>query len=286
METPIKILIMIISWKGNTHLWDEILDRGVDDIVILCGGSDRDSFLENKIINLKCSDSYEGLPEKIICGIDFILNNPVFSSFTHVLKIDDHDTYFRKEIIDNIVLKHSNTIRSNDYVGQFVATFSYPKYHYNRVDKDSYWHNRAYVGQREPFVPGHATYILSKHAMQCINNTFNLKNLNFVRRNFILEDVMIGLILAAYDIRPILLKYGMICNVEWGVVDGSKGRWEKIGSENTTLTVKTGTHLRFGKGDKWIEKVNEHEKFNGDVKYFGSDPCPGIPKEIHKFVVL
>jgi hypothetical protein len=286
METPIKILIMIVSWKGNKNLWPGILKNGVDDIVILCGGSDKDSFLENKVINLKCSDSYEGLPEKIICGIDFILNNPAFSSFTHILKIDDHDTYFTKNIMDNIVLKHSDVIRSKHYIGQFVASFAYPRYHYNRVDKDSYWHNRQYLGQREPFVPGHATYILSKHAMQCINNTFNLKNLNFVRRNYILEDVMIGLILSAYDIKPHLLKYGIICNVEWGTINGVKGIWEKIGFENNMLTLKTGTNIRFGKGDKWIEKVTDDENFKGDIKYFGSDPCPGVPKEIHKFIVL
>jgi hypothetical protein len=290
MDNPIRILIIIVSWKGNKDLWPEILNRGVDDFVILCGGNNNDPYLENHVIHLKCSDSYEGLPEKVICGIDFILNNSEFSSFTHFLKIDDHDTYVKKEDINNITSIHSSKLRDNDYVGQYIAYRPNVRYHFNRVGEDSYWYNREYRGNCEPFVPGYATYILSRHAMKCINNTFNLSNLNFVRRNFILEDVMIALILSACDIRPFDLKYGISYNIIHDVVNNVRGYWNKIGYEDNIISSKPGTLIRFGNETMWIQKTITVDKFKGTAEFFGfttspgKNQCPGVRNEIYEFV--
>jgi len=283
METPIKVLLVAVSWKGHMHLWPRLLDRGIDNMIIICGGSDS-SHLDGKILHLKCNDSYEGLPEKMICAIDFIFNDSRFSSYTHILKIDDYDTYCSRKNMDDLESKHSSVLKSNDYIGQYILNEAVPKYHFNRVKEGSYWYNKPYIGESVPFAIGGSTYILSWNAMMCINLTFNSININFVRKNFIHEDVMIGLILYAYDIKPRWLSYGIQWNCP-GVElhNGIYGKWECIGVENQKFDLPIGTLLRFGLYPNWTEKQTVTKITTGNIDFFESDPVKNALKRVELF---
>jgi len=283
MEQQIKILLMYVSWKGHQNLWSDLFNRGVNNMIILCGGSE-ETHLEDKILYLKCNDSYEGLPEKMICAIDFVLNDSRFSSYTHILKIDDHDSYCSQKTIDFLVSKCSNILKSNDYIGQNILDQAVPEYHFNRVEKGSYWYKKPYKGESVPFAIGGSTYILSRNAMSCINNTFNIKNLNFVRCNFIHEDVMIGLILFAYDIKPHWLNYGVRTFINPVNINGVYGQWKCIGIENQKYGLPIGSHVRFGRAGKWVQKLTDVDVFTGNVEYFQEDPCEKILKNIELFI--
>jgi hypothetical protein len=61
--------------------------------------------------------------------------------------------------------------------------------------------------------------------------------------------------------------------------------WTLIGAEHTSHKLEPGTRVKFGKGDKWIEKVVGPEgTINATARSedFGSDPAPGVFKEIWK----
>jgi len=208
---PIDILVVVVSCNKNKHLWPIILERKVENLVILCGGCE--TYLESNILHLNCSDLYEGLPEKMICAIDFILKCPKFKSVTHILKVDDHDTMFTKDTINNIALNHKDILNTREYIGQILWKEGNFKHHYGKVTPHSYWSNRPFVGPKYEFASGGESYILNRYAMTCINNSYNINNLTYLRNTYILEDVMIGIILKSYNITPYKLNYGITQNI-------------------------------------------------------------------------
>ena len=286
MDPSIKVLLMVVSCKGHNNLWPQLLDRGIDNMIILCGGSDY-SYLDHKILHLKCKDTYEYLPEKIISAIDFIFNDSRFFSYTHILKIDDCDTYCSRNNMDNLESRYSSILKSNDYIGQIILNEALTDYHFNRIEEGSYWYNKPYKGESVPFAIGGATYILSRNAMRCINITFNPLNISFVRNNYIYEDVMIGLILYAYDIKPFWLHYDILWNCP-GIEkrDGIYGRWECIGIENQEFSLDIGSRLRFGLYPNWTEKKTIMQITTANIDFFEEDPVKNALKRVEIFKPL
>ena len=199
----VNILVVVISCKKNQHLWPRILERNVPNLIIICGGSD-ETILREKILYLNCNDTYDGLPEKIMMACDYILNSNDFD-FTHILKADDHDTEFTSGQICNIQQKFKNILKSQNYIGQYMV---HPRtmgrrHHFNKVPKDSKWHNKLFNGPAISYLGGGQTYILSKYSMNLI-----LSKKEEVQ-DHILEDYMVGSILLKYDIRPYKVNYGI-----------------------------------------------------------------------------
>jgi hypothetical protein len=287
-KNPVKLLVVVVSCKKHEYLWPVILERGIENLVILCGGYHSDSYLESNILHLNCSDLYEGLPEKMICAIDFIRKCPEFESVTHILKVDDHDTHFDRNIIESI--EKLNTLYSNDYIGQMLRYEDIKlNYHMNNTSSNSIWKNKSYNGNISMYCDGGRSYILSRYAIECINNTFNLNNLKYVRNNYIYEDLMIGLILNAYNIYPFELNYGIhkISSIpdpniiiSKPVILNSDNKWIHIGYEREKFTLPIGSHLRFGHDDKWLEQVIDVESFKADRWFFRGDPFHGINKRV------
>ena len=199
---PIDLLVVVVSCKKHSHLWPKILDRHIENLVILCGGAEKTELVDN-ILYLKCSDSYEGLPEKMMSAIEFIVTNDRFASITHILKADDHDTDYTSKQIANIPIKFGNILRSRDFIGQKLWPGCDRKYFFGKVDKTSIWHNKQYKGPSVPLLDGGATYILSKKAMLYIYEN------KMEYMNHIMEDLMVALILHKYNIRPFQLNYGI-----------------------------------------------------------------------------
>jgi hypothetical protein len=296
-----NILTVILSWQGNKHLWPGLLNKGIDNLIILCGGCETESHMEGKILYLNCSDKYEGLPEKMICAVEFILNFPEFSSITHILKIDDSEGLFTKETIDKLYITHSKILEHN-YIGQSVC-FSgkvTPYYHQNKVSDTSIWKNKLYlINYNSTYARGGQTYILSRYAMTCINNAFNSKNLNIMRTLFIFEDDMIGFILKTNGISPIQYNYGIKFTEVSAVITKNipkegielvvtlddyipKG-WKHIADEFHTIKLPVGSRVRFGLLYYWIEKTTKEESFQATVEYFGYDTFIGRKKIVLVF---
>lgn len=200
----INLLIVVLSCAKNKKLWQNIIDRGVPNTIILCGGAE-ETKLEDNILNLKCSDTYEGIPEKMMCAIDFIVKCEKFNDITHILKVDDHDTMFTKKQIEDICVKYDDFLNGTDYVGQQLFTGQGDrKYHYKKVSKGCIWDNKPYLGVFNPWLNGGETYFLTKRALKCI-----AAEVDNVESYGPYEDVMMANILIKHHIHPVQLKYGL-----------------------------------------------------------------------------
>jgi len=200
------MIVVVISCKKHQDLWPNIFKRNVPDLYIVCGGFE-ETRLNGNIIELKCNDFYEGLPEKVILAYEFIYKN---IPFTHILKVDDHDTDFTSKQILNIESKLKIILNTRDYIGQKLN--SNPpdrKYHFNKTSNDSHWKTQEYSGEYKPWLGGGETYILSKKAIHCILSEHNESTLDILRKNEIYEDLMIGKILFANGIYPSQVNYGI-----------------------------------------------------------------------------
>ena len=202
-----NILVVIVSCRKHANMWPKLLDRGIPNSVILCGDSE-ESYVDGKMMYLKCSDAYEGLSEKMMCAYEFILKCSLFNDYTHILKADDHDTDFSAAQITEIQTKHRAILTTKDYIGQNLI----PKHilgrrhHFGRVPKESIWHNKEYAEEYRPYLGGGETYILSRKALEYL-----VAQKQEYPKYFVYEDAMMGALLFNCNIHPYQLNYGIRC---------------------------------------------------------------------------
>jgi len=198
-DTKMCILVVVVSCNKHKNLWSTLKDK-TKNLIIISGTNDRSKPIffnkKNKILWINCNDYYDGLPEKIVLTIEEILKNPKFRNITHILKIDDHDTFFNNDHIEN--LYKCPDLQIYDYLGQKKNCWYKEKkcnYHFGKVPKYSYWHNRTTDISNITYFDGGCSYILNRKAMQLINNKYNSSNIDELRVTEIYEDVMVGRIL-------------------------------------------------------------------------------------------
>jgi hypothetical protein len=211
-----KLLVTVMSCHKNWELWKEIKKNVKHNLIIFSYSPKNENWYDanEKILYLKCRDTYECLPEKVICMIDQILNNPVFNDITHILKIDDHEAV---NLTDEKVrrLYTYKEIRMHHYIGQDLLHASNDpesgarSYHYGKVTPNSEWDNNPYRGKFVYWLNGGKTYILSRTAMKCINYEYNCSNLDNLYRREIYEDLMVAKCLFKHKIFPVQFNYNI-----------------------------------------------------------------------------
>lgn len=193
-------LIVFLSCKKNNILWDNLLSTRINSIIFYGDPDIQEPFIyKNRILTLKCNDTYDYLPVKVCLMIKAILEIPNFCNITHILKVDDHDTHVPENIHEE--LKH---IELSDYCGQNLINLynGDRKYHYGKCPIDSIWYNKEYSGNYVPWIHGGCGYILSRKSMNIISNEYS----NDIYNYNIYEDVMISLILKKHGIFPKKIK--------------------------------------------------------------------------------
>jgi len=209
----INILVVVVSCNKHWHLWEGIKNRTNNDLIIITGSNKNENWYDKdgRIYYLKCSDLYDGLPEKIIVMIEQVLHNPEFNHITHIIKIDDHDNYFNDETIKNLYSYHE--LKQYNYLGQKKNCWNNHttgNYHFGKVPENSYWYDRVADISNVTYFDGGCSYILSRKAMEIINRNYNSSNINKLRKEEIYEDLMIGKILQNNNIEPYQINYGII----------------------------------------------------------------------------
>jgi hypothetical protein len=210
-KKKINILVTVLSCKKHSHLWSELAKR-TNNIIIFTGSHNNKTFYDkkSKLLYLNCNDHYEGLPEKMILMIEQILTMPEFKHITHILKIDDHDTYFTDENIQN--LYNLKDLHFHNYIGQkkeYRPPNTLSDYHFGKISKHSHWNNKMGDVSDVTWLDGGCSYILSRKAMRLINKTYNSSNINVVRNKEIFEDVMMGRLLASNNISAHEVNYSI-----------------------------------------------------------------------------
>lgn len=221
MNEKKKFLIVILSCKKNRHLWENIKNRTNENMVILCGLNKENNMQERdkhvtkynkkrQMLYLNCDDGYDSLPEKIILMIDFVLKSEHFKDITHIIKIDDHDNFFKHEDIIN--LYKLPELNNFNYIGQkknVNGEKMLSKWHFGKVSEKSYWYNRPSNVSNVTYLDGGCTYILSRKAMKIVNDYYNSANIEKLRQNEIYEDIMIGRIMQSHSIKPCAVNYNI-----------------------------------------------------------------------------
>lgn len=205
---------MIISCDNDIFsdktLWNKIASKNINNYLIISGKKiTKNYILENKNLYLNCNDYYEGLPEKILCGIKAILNIEKFNNITHIMKIDIKN--FINEMNNKVIEKINNIIKHTpyDYMGQIINSWVLANrgYALNRCSPNSTWNNKKYSGKfPKKWIDGES-YILSRKALMIIVEYFSKYNKLYISQNFIAEDVMIALILLDHNIYPKKINY-------------------------------------------------------------------------------
>lgn len=208
----INVLIMIVSCEKHKANWNDLLVRNPKAILFYGNPELEENYqydAEKRILTLKCNDFYEGLPEKMIAMINAVLQLQVFSTITHIFKIDDNDMRMKTlnlEYINNIIMKNGN----QNYMGFRVIYSNNNKpcrtWHFEKCSSGSYWEHNTYRGPYTNWSDGGKGYVLSRHSMDKICTTYNFKNMKFIKKYHIYEDVMIALILKTHNIYPVQLK--------------------------------------------------------------------------------
>jgi hypothetical protein len=210
-KKPINILVTVLSCKKHSHLWEELKNR-TENLIIFTGSYDKKTYHDKhtKMLYLRCNDNYEGLPEKMVLMIEQILTLPEFKDVTHILKIDDHDTYFTDNNIKN--LYNLKELHLYNYIGQkkeYRAPNTLSDYHFGKISKRSHWNNKKGDVSDVTWLDGGCSYILSRKAMKIINKFYNSSNIRTVRQNEIYEDVMMGRLLAMRNCRAHVVNFNI-----------------------------------------------------------------------------
>lgn len=186
-----KYIHRVKDIKARVKKWN------LGDYLIFVGGEE-EKRLEENVIQLKCRDLYEDLPEKMFTIYGYLADNGYADKYDYFWKIDD-------DIDFNIWGKEQEKKLSNclvyDYCGLKVLNKPGKRgWHIGRVREDSPWHNKRYNGRYAPWADGGSTYFLSSKSL---NKWKNFYQLSSIRYHHIYEDLAVALFLEKCNILPV-----------------------------------------------------------------------------------
>lgn len=196
-----KIFKVFVCCHKYIHRIQDIKARidkwNLGNYLIFVGGQEQKQ-LEENVIQLKCRDLYEDLPEKMFAIYRYLADNGYADKYDYFWKIDDDIDFIRWNA-------HRETQLSDclvdDYCGLKVLDKPGKRgWHIGRVQKDSPWYNKKYNGKYVDWADGGSTYFLSSNS---INKWKNFYELSDIRLHHIYEDLAVALFLKKCNISPI-----------------------------------------------------------------------------------
>lgn len=195
------ILKVFVCCQKYLHRVDEIKSRvdkwNLGDYLIFVGGEEEKQ-LEENVIQLKCRDLYEDLPEKMFAIYSYLAGHGYGKKYDYFWKIDDDIDWIRWNPHRESQLL--NTLEGYDYAGLQVKTKEGKRgWHIGRVRGDSPWYNKRYAGRYVNWAAGGATYFLSSKSL---NKWKGFYELSSIRHHHIYEDLAVALFLEKCNIYP------------------------------------------------------------------------------------
>lgn len=186
-----KYIHRVEDIKARVNKWK------LGDYLIFVGGEDEKQ-LEENVVQLKCRDLYEDLPEKMFAIYGYLADNGYTDRYDYFWKIDDDIDF---NIWNEEREQQLSNCLTDDYCGLKVLNKPGKRgWHIGRTRKDSPWHNKRYNGRYIPWADGGSTYFLSSKAL---NKWKNFYQLSSIRRHHIYEDLAVALFLEKCNILPI-----------------------------------------------------------------------------------
>jgi hypothetical protein len=197
-----KIFKVFVCCHKYIHRVEDIKARinkwNLGDYLIFVGGKEEKELQEN-VIQLKCRDLYEDLPEKMFTIYRYLADNGYTDKYDYFWKIDDDVDFMRwNEGREQGLL---NSLYGLDYCGfKIFQKRGNPNWHIGRVEKDSPWYNKPYNGSFMPYIDGGRTYFLSSKS---VNYFRDISNASQIREEDIFEDLAVGKFLFKGNILPV-----------------------------------------------------------------------------------
>ena len=287
-----QILYVRLTCAKEKDRWPSYRRPNINQI-LLCGVPDleTDYKLVDDVLYLRCEDTYEFLPTKMIMAYNVILNDIRFKDTTHILKLDNDIDI---DQVWEFVNENSELIGTEDYTGGNVylcALEPGSTWHFGTIPETSYWHNRPFFEKRIPFASGGHTYTLSRRSLEVICKEYNFKNIDEVCKRYILEDMAVALILERSGITPIqnglkvvnssfkkrssiikktqLPSTGREASSEGSLKDikrGSKNLIVQIFFDNKLITNNPRTHTNHNRGPLITARMNDHTVFKDSIE--------------------
>ena len=162
-----------------------------DDWLIVKGGFEKDELLlDQNILQLKCNDFYEGLPEKVFCMLRTFCSDDRLRLYTHVCKLDDDMQILR--------LLPSDKLGQVDYCGKVQFGEGSRTWHIGKCSDGSVFQSQEYTGSFVPWCRGGYGYVLTRRAAEVVADA----GTGFDPVREIYEDVFVGKALRAAKIEP------------------------------------------------------------------------------------
>lgn len=196
------ILKVFICCHKYIHRVEEIKVRvnkwRLGDYLIFVGGEEEKQIEEN-VIQLKCRDLYEDLPEKMFAIYSYLADNGYTNTHDYFWKIDDDVDFVRWNIGREELLNKS--LEGLDYAGFKLKSGDGKRgWHIGRVREDSPWFNKRYSGRYPDWIDGGTTYFLSSKSL---NKWKNFYKLSEIRNYDIYEDLAVAKYLEKCNILPV-----------------------------------------------------------------------------------
>ena len=174
-------LIILSTWKHNSTFFKIrhwATDRNVSYKIVVGGCTIVQQ--DNDIVCVTALDTYEGLTQKLLEGIDFIYTHDF--SWTHIMKIDDTDIDKYPKYGNFKLLEYELGMTPYPYFGRRVYFFndahhknsSYRYYHLPRVDTSSIWYTKKYEGSFVSTAAGGEGYVLKRTLIRNISKKIHV----------------------------------------------------------------------------------------------------------------
>lgn len=186
-----KYINRVEEIKTRVNKWN------LGDYLIFIGG-EKQKQLEENVIQLKCRDLYEDLPEKMFSIYTYLADNNYDKNYNYFWKIDDDVDFMRWNIGREQILVDS--LSGLDYAGFKLKSGEGKRgWHIGRVREDSPWFNKRYDGLYTDWIDGGTTYFLSSFSLKKFKNFDKLPE---VRNYEIYEDLAVAKFLKKCNISP------------------------------------------------------------------------------------
>lgn len=199
------ILKVFVCCQKYIHRVEEIKARvekwNLGDYLIFTGGEEEKE-LEENLIQLKCRDLYEDLPEKMFAIYEYLANNNYGDQYDYFWKIDDDIDWLRWNTDRENDLIES--LKGHDYAGfKLMTTEGKRGWHIGRVREDSPWYNKRYTGDYVDWLDGGSTYFLSSRSLNKFKNLYKFSEIRYYE---IYEDLAVAKFFEKCNILPMQIE--------------------------------------------------------------------------------
>jgi len=197
-----KIFKVFVCCHKYIHRVEEIKARvekwSLGDYLIFVGGEEEKQ-LEENVIQLKCRDLYEDLPEKMFAIYKYLAANNYTDQYDYFWKIDDDVDFMRwNEVREQALI---DSLEGLDYAGfKLMQGEGKRGWHIGRVREGSPWYNKRYNGRYVDWIDGGTTYFLSSFS---INKFKYFYELSEIRNYDIYEDLAVAKYIEKCGILPV-----------------------------------------------------------------------------------